>query len=205
MKILIGLPFLKVNSGNYIARAFDLKREFLYQWTVNWRFVPEEHFLSKRFATSLLVGNGTLLLVFAATRWLKPSRRSLLQALRMAFADIPDTEQYQISNNTSPRFILTTFLSANAIGMLFARSLHYQFYAWLAWTTPFLLWQAKLHWTVIYLIYGMQEWAWNVYPSTASSSAVVVGCLIVAVAGVWYGTANDDEMKSIPEERLPLD
>jgi alpha-1,3-mannosyltransferase len=86
---------------------------------------------------------------------------------------------------------MTTILTANIIGMLCARSLHYQFYAYLAWVTPFLLWRARLHPVLQYVLWGAQEWAWNVYPSTPASSMTVVGVLAVTVAGVWWGTRKD--------------
>ena len=88
---------------------------------------------------------------------------------------------------------MTTILTANAIGMLCARSLHYQFYAYIAWTTPFLLWRAGFHPIVQYGLWAAQEWAWNVYPSTEASSLVVVSVLAIAVAGVWWGTRKDFE------------
>ena len=69
---------------------------------------------------------------------------------------------------------MTTVLTANAIGMLCARSLHYQFYAWLAWGTPFLLWRTGFHPIVQYAIWAAQEWAWNVYPSWLPPGAYVV-------------------------------
>ncbi|KAK5008097.1 hypothetical protein LTR28_004440 [Elasticomyces elasticus] len=95
--------------------------------------------------------------------------------------------QALMSRHVTPRFILTAVLSANAIGMLCARSLHYQFYSWIAWATPFLLWRAGFHPVLQYALWAAQEWAWNVYPSTGSSSMVVVAVLGVMVAGVCYG------------------
>lgn len=78
-----------------------------------------------------------------------------------------------------------------AVGMLCARSLHYQFYAYIAWSTPFLLWKAGLHPILIYAVCGSQEWGWNVFPSIDTSSIVVVGCLVIQVFSVWWGTRND--------------
>lgn len=75
--------------------------------------------------------------------------------------------------------------------MLCARSLHYQFYAYIAWATPFLLWRSGMHPILMYAVWAVQEWAWNVYPSTDISSMVVVGCLAVQVFGVWLGTRKD--------------
>lgn len=79
---------------------------------------------------------------------------------------------------------MTGLLSSLAIGLLCARSLHYQFFAYLAWATPFLLWRAGLHPVLIYAAWTLQEWAWNVYPSTNASSTVVVLSLALQVIGV---------------------
>lgn len=99
--------------------------------------------------------------------------------------------QHAISIRVSPNYILTTILTANAIGMLFARSLHYQFYAYIALATPFLLWRSGMHPILQYAMWAVQEWAWNVYPSTGLSSKVVVGVLFFTVASVWWGTRKD--------------
>jgi alpha-1,3-mannosyltransferase len=99
--------------------------------------------------------------------------------------------QHAASIRVSPNFILTTILTANAIGMLFARSLHYQFYAYIALATPFLLWRSGLHPIVQYALWLAQEWSWNVYPSTNASSATVVGVLFIQVSSIWWGTRKD--------------
>lgn len=77
--------------------------------------------------------------------------------------------------------------------MLCARSLHYQFFAYIAWATPFLLWKAGLHPVLLYTVWAAQEWAWNVYQSSNTSSMLVVACLAVQVVGVWWGTRKDFE------------
>lgn len=178
----------------YAYRSFQLSRAFFYQWTVNWRFVPEEIFLSKPFTLGLLAAHGGLLLLFGLTRWTKPSRRSLQDTLKFFFAEGIDHQvSDRIASRITPTYILTTILTANSIGMLCARSLHYQFYSWTAWATPFLLWRSGLHPTLIYAVWAAQEWAWNVYPSTDASSAMVVGSLAVTVLGVWWGTRKDGE------------
>lgn len=188
-QVLIGYPFLAVNARSYFSRAFEFTRQFLYKWTVNWRFVSEETFLSKRFALSLLLAHACLLVLFLSTRWKKPSKRSLPDFMRTMLREPRD--QDLISRRVTPQVILTTILSANAIGMLCARSLHYQFYSWLAWATPFLLWRAGFHPVLQYGLWAAQEWAWNVYPSTPASSMTVVSILAVQAAGVWWGTRKD--------------
>lgn len=52
---------------------------------------------------------------------------------------------------------------------------------------------------LIYLVWAAQEWAWNVYPSSNTSSSVVVASLAMQVFGVWWGTRND-----FPEAFRPL-
>jgi alpha-1,3-mannosyltransferase len=69
IQCLLALPFLQVNPWSYLHNAFDLGRVFLYKWTVNWRFIPEEIFLSPGWAKSLLVGHASVLIAFAVFRW----------------------------------------------------------------------------------------------------------------------------------------
>lgn len=193
LQIVIGLPFLSKNMMGYLSKAFEFSRQFFFIWTVNWRFVGESTFLSKEFSISLLVGHISTLIIFATTRWLKPAGLPVLDMVQRAlrFEEPFESKQRQVSLRVTSDYILTTILTANTIGMLFARSLHYQFYAYLAWATPFLLWRSGLHPLLQFFMWGLQEWAWNVYPSTNASSMVVVGILFVIVVSVWWGTRND--------------
>ena len=70
IQILLAIPF-RMYARSYITKAFDLGRVFLWKWTVNWRFVGHDVFLSREFAWSLLVGHFTALLLFLITRWLR--------------------------------------------------------------------------------------------------------------------------------------
>lgn len=56
---------------SYIAGAFEFTRQFFYKWTVNWRFVSEETFLSKEFSLGLLAVHLSLLAIFLVTKWRK--------------------------------------------------------------------------------------------------------------------------------------
>jgi alpha-1,3-mannosyltransferase len=71
-QILLALPFLRENFWSYLQAAFDLQRVFLYKWTVNWRFVDEETFLSSLWANGLLIGHITMLVAFGLFKWCKP-------------------------------------------------------------------------------------------------------------------------------------
>lgn len=174
---------------------------------MNWRFLSPATFLSPTFSLFLLSAHATLLLVFLSTRWTQPSQRSLVKTLKLFFSPQQNpTLTSLISQNVNPEYILTTILTANSIGMLCARSLHYQFFAWTAWATPFLLFRSGMHPVLMYGVWAAQEWAWNVYPSTDLSSAVVVGALAVQVCGVWWGTrTTGKEMQEAGEvERRKL-
>lgn len=187
----LAFPFLPVNAYGYIGRAFEFTRQFLFKWTVNWRFVGAETFLSHKFSLALAIINLSLLLFFFATRWIRPSGLSLPAFLSTIFNPPSSEAQQHLSLRVTPSFIFTTVLGSLSIGMLCARSLHYQFFAYIAWSTPFLLWRSGMHPFMIYALWAAQEWAWNVYPSTNMSSMVVVGCLIIQVFGTWWGTRKD--------------
>jgi alpha-1,3-mannosyltransferase len=193
VQFAIGIPFIMKNSRGYAARAFELSREFKFEWTVNWRMLGEDVFLSKTFAIFLLACHVTALLVFISQRWLQPTGRPL-SAMMPSFLQLksPFTlqEQLRISHYVTPEYVMTTMLSANVIGLLFARSLHYQFYAYLAWASPYLLWRATEDPFIVLLIWAAQEWAWNVFPSTDLSSRVTVGAMLATVVLVYRGTAR---------------
>ncbi|KAG7117356.1 hypothetical protein HYQ45_015891 [Verticillium longisporum] len=206
LQALIGLPFWARHMRSYWGRAFELSRQFLYKWTVNWRFVGEELFLSQGFSLALLTGHVSVLWLFITTRWLKPAQKPLsamIPALLKADSPFNPLEEIQVSGFVTAKYIMTTVLTANVIGLLFARSLHYQFYAYLAWATPYLLWRSGIPFPLVYILWGVQEWAWNVYPSTDASSSVVVGMLAFTVGSVWFGTGND-KLESAPLPKPPL-
>jgi alpha-1,3-mannosyltransferase len=182
--VLLAIPFLQENPVGYLSKAFELSRQFMFKWTVNWRFVGEETFLSREFSLGLLVLHLSLLAIFS-TVWVKPSGINVVRFLQ----DNIQGRQPPVALSRS--FIMTVLLSSLAIGLLCARSLHYQFFAYLAWATPFLLWRAGLHPILIYTAWALQEWAWNVYPSTNASSAVVVLSLALQVFGVLVNGLGD--------------
>lgn len=70
IQILLARPFLRTDSKAYLSRAFNLSRQFLFKWTVNWRFVSEDVFLSRGFSAALLTIHVTLLASLAWLKWL---------------------------------------------------------------------------------------------------------------------------------------
>lgn len=70
MKLILALPFLATNWVGYLSRAFDLGRVFIYYWSVNWKFVPEEIFLSREWGLGLLGVTALFWVIFFFGRWI---------------------------------------------------------------------------------------------------------------------------------------
>ncbi|KAM9792031.1 dol-P-Man:Man(5)GlcNAc(2)-PP-Dol alpha-1,3-mannosyltransferase [Syngnathus typhle] len=181
IQLLLGLPFLLENPVGYLTRAFDLGRQFMFKWTVNWRFLPEWLFLNRSFHFLLLAAHLLSLLLFALCRW-KRSGESPLELLKK-----PGKRKVPAQKNTVNQIVLILFTS-NFIGMCFSRSLHYQFYVWYFHTLPFLLWSGgvkKMAHLLRVLILGLVELSWNTYPSTCSSSIALQVCHVVILLCLW--------------------
>jgi alpha-1,3-mannosyltransferase len=67
---LLGLPFLITFPKQYLAKSFEFGRVFMFQWTVNWRFLGESVFLSEYFSKGLLMAHVGLLTVFLV-KWMR--------------------------------------------------------------------------------------------------------------------------------------
>ncbi|GAP84889.2 putative dolichyl-P-Man:Man c -PP-dolichyl mannosyltransferase [Rosellinia necatrix] len=201
IQFTLAVPFLRANPQGYLSRAFELSRQFFFKWTVNWRFVGEDIFLSRPFALSLLTLHASVLLWFIVNKWLKTTGKSwpaIVAPILQLRSPFNPQEEARISTQITPEYVMITMLSANVIGLLFARSLHYQFYSYLAWSTPYLLWRSGAHPLIQYGLWGLQEWAWNVFPSTNASSGVVVGVLATTVALVAAGTEQARTLSGHP-------
>ncbi|KAH7319826.1 putative NOT-56 mannosyltransferase G6G8.10 [Stachybotrys elegans] len=195
VQILTAIPFLSHNFYGYLGRAFELSRQFKFEWTVNWRMVGEDVFLSRPFSLVLLALHAVALLAFITTRWLRVTDRplaSLIPSFLKGKSPFTQLEEMHISGRVTPEYVMTTILSANIVGLLFARSLHYQFYAYLAWTTPYLLWRTLPHPLLVFPLWAAQEWAWNVFPSTPLSSTVAVGTMAITAIAAYVGTAEEE-------------
>jgi len=182
---ILGKPFLVEYPLQYLAGSFDLSRVFLFKWTVNWRFLGEDIFLDPALAKGLLLGHLCALVAFAHVKWCHSDGGLfglLCTSLRNPFKGSlkPLTSDY----------IVTVLMTSNLIGIVFARSLHYQFYSWYAQQIPFLAWRTRFPLPIkLVLIFGI-EFAWNVFPSTSFSSALLVGANVVLLAGIWLGWPN---------------
>ena len=161
-QVFLGAPFLFSYPESYLRKAFEFDRVFFYMWTVNWKFLEEEAFVSKSLSLALLIGHLTVLILFAIL-WL---RAAMKQHGKRIF----------LNQTLAPEYIVYTMFVSNFIGIAFARTLHYQFYSWYFQAVPFLLWyNASFPLVMRLVLVGMLEYAFNVFPATALSSSVLQG------------------------------
>ncbi|GAM21177.1 hypothetical protein SAMD00019534_043520 [Acytostelium subglobosum LB1] len=177
VQVLLGVPFLMRNPVGYVARAFEFSRQFMYKWTVNWRFVPVDVFLSKPWAIALLACHLFVLSLFV-WKWCR-AQGGLLNSIRLS------SPSSQPKRYLSPDYIVTLMFTANIVGMTFSRSLHYQFYLWYFHSLAFLLWHCPMLPVPLRItILGAIEYCWNVYPSTDFSSILLFICNVLIVASI---------------------
>ncbi|XP_075540210.1 alg3, alpha-1,3- mannosyltransferase isoform X1 [Dermacentor variabilis] len=172
IQLVLALPFLLANPVSYMMGAFNLGRVFLYKWTVNWRFLPEELFVDHMFHLALLALHLVVILCFLPKwiRYLKLTEWTTNKGKVLVM--FPDQ-------------ILLPLFTCNFIGMAFSRSLHYQFYVWYYHTVPYLLWSTRLSGMTCLTLWGMLELAWNTFPSTSWSSGLLHLSHFVLLVSLW--------------------
>ena len=72
--------------------------------------------------------------------------------------------------------VLLILFSGNFVGIVCARTLHYQFYAWYFQSLPLLLWSVRIPSPLRVLLWAAIETVWNLYPPTAASSLTLLAC-----------------------------
>ncbi|KAJ9543346.1 hypothetical protein OSB04_023053 [Centaurea solstitialis] len=199
VQILLGLPFLLSYPIAYLSNAFNLGRVFIHFWSVNFKFVPEPIFVSKEFALILLVAHLGLLTIFAHYRWCKHegglvsflhSRFLKLQLKTSITSSMPLNRSYNSISGLKllkREHIITTMFTGNFIGIVCARSLHYQFYSWYFCSLPYLLWRTPFPTVVRLLLFAGVEFCWNVFPSNFYSSIVLLSLHLIILWGLWTG------------------
>jgi len=179
--IQLGLawPFLQVNAIGYLRRSFDLGRVFLLKWTVNYKFLDEPNFQSPRLAIALLIMTLSAWLAFGHFRWAKSSGGLFKMVLGSRMFD---------NRRLSADHIATCMLESNLIGIVFARSMHYQFYVWYVHALPFLVWRGTLgrrsSLVGVAAIVAI-ELCFNIFPATPISSLVLQVMNVTLLVSCW--------------------
>ena len=96
--------------------------------------------------------------------------RDMLHSL-FTFASVPSK-----SHRPSASYIVTLCFLMNFVGIVFARSMHYQFYVWYFHTLPWLLYVTPLPNGVRLGLLVAIEYCWNVFPATPISSGLLALC-----------------------------
>ncbi|XP_009604382.1 dol-P-Man:Man(5)GlcNAc(2)-PP-Dol alpha-1,3-mannosyltransferase [Nicotiana tomentosiformis] len=191
VQILLGLPFILSHPASYISKAFDLGRVFIHFWSVNFKFVPEEIFVSKAFALSLLVAHLSLLLIFAHYRWCRHEdglfavvHSKIIQLkLRFSHRNMSPTNRVLQTDH-----IVTTMFVGNFIGIICARSLHFQFYSWYFYSLPYLLWKTPFPTLLRLMLFAAVEFCWNIFPSNSYSSILLLCVHLIILGGLWISS-----------------
>jgi alpha-1,3-mannosyltransferase len=157
------------------------------------QFLSEETFTSKPLSVLLLALHVTVLLYLFVYRVSSSSRSSIFRG-----------------QGLHPFYITRTLFISNFVGICFARTLHYQFYAWYFHSLPFLLWwssssSAARKWNLPIplrlLCLAAMEWSFLTFPATPLSSAMLqlVHFLILGKC-VWQMSDNNttDDNKNDP-------
>lgn len=155
------------------------------------QFLPEHIFLSKPLSLILLCLHlGTL--AYLARQWLQGV---FSQVQRRIFL-VVDPRLVWIP----PDYIVYAMCVSNFVGIVFARTLHYQFYSWYVSTVPLILWTNRYYSVPMRLVFmSLIEYAFLVYPATPKSSAL----LQLAHAGIlWSILRQTPQSMDMPVIRL---
>lgn len=183
VQLILGLPFLLNNPWAYIGAAFNFGRVFEYKWTVNWRLVPEEIFLNSTFHIALLG------LHLATIAYFMPSWTTYLRCyakLKNIGKELKPKmkKDTQVDMSTVSQLFIYPLFAANFVGIVFSRSLHYQFYLWYYHTLPYIAWCTHYQVVTRIVILGVIELCWNIYPSTVWSSGALHVCHLMLLYGL---------------------
>lgn len=96
----------------------------------------------------------------------------------------PATQKYSVHFDQATQLALLPLFLSNFIGIVCARSLHYQFYIWYFHSLPYLLWSTPFSTNVRFLLLFLIELCWNTYPSTDFSSGLLHVCHLVVLVGI---------------------
>ena len=200
----LGLPFLLANPLGYLLRAFGGFGDLNQKWSVNWKFLPAALFQSKLFPLLLLSLHLGGLAALVRFRWGGRDEGGVLRALRRA-----PLKSRTLRRRLRPEHVLTVLLGSMAIGVVFARSLHFQFYCWYWHSLPWLFWRCeRLPLALKAMAFALLEFAWSYGVEktggtpTALSAAALQAAHLVLLSAIWLApptTAHECVAISSPE------
>eukprot|EP00009_Paramoeba_aestuarina_P008513 CAMPEP_0201518120 /NCGR_PEP_ID=MMETSP0161_2-20130828/9037_1 /ASSEMBLY_ACC=CAM_ASM_000251 /TAXON_ID=180227 /ORGANISM="Neoparamoeba aestuarina, Strain SoJaBio B1-5/56/2" /LENGTH=351 /DNA_ID=CAMNT_0047915797 /DNA_START=99 /DNA_END=1154 /DNA_ORIENTATION=+ len=188
---VIASPFLITHPWNYLSRSFDLTRRFLHRWTVNFQFIPKDVFEGKVFGSILLVCT-LVTWAIVAYYWInqKGKGKKLLRG----------------NVTLSSYDIVTLMFVFNFVGVVFARTLHYQFYVWFFHQLPFLLLIGDRPMYQRGLMFFLIDVCFTVYPATQVTSVVLMICFGILLNDILTSLRppSDSVIRNLLDEFSPL-
>jgi alpha-1,3-mannosyltransferase len=97
-----------------------------------------------------------------------------------------DPKKVEIHFDQCVQLALLPIFLINFIGMMCARSLHYQFYVWYFHTLPYLSYFTEFHTSFKIILLFLIEFCWNQYPSTNFSSTLLHACHTILFMGLLH-------------------
>ena len=217
-QLVLGAPFLLRHPISYLRKAFELDRQFFFKWTVNWKFLSEEMFLSKRWSVFLLILHVGLLIIYHYRLYCHQSAYNKSNTAGTL------SSSSSSARRTTPQHILMTLFVSNFIGICCARTLHYQFYSWYFSSLPMLLWRGSSEssssatttttttnsmswccysypiWIRLCLL-GLIEYAFLTFPATPTSSMclqlahwmILIPCIVNAGVTSYHPPSSKKE------------
>ncbi|CCD25225.1 dolichyl-P-Man:Man(5)GlcNAc(2)-PP-dolichol alpha-1,3-mannosyltransferase NDAI_0E04080 [Naumovozyma dairenensis CBS 421] len=189
IQTIIALPFLKTYPMEYFENAFNFGRKFMFEWSINWQFLHEDAFNNEFFHLSLLICHVMLLLTVILIKY-PDFLLNVLESLSYPLSETITNNKDNLNSITS--IICYIVIVTNFVGVIFSRSLHYQFLSWYHWTLPLLI-----HWShmPIYLgpmWYLIHEYCWNSYPPNKGAS-ILLTCVndILLFLVIYYHGDSD--------------
>lgn len=224
-QIFIALPFLTTHPSEYLQCAFDFKRQFMFKWSINWQFIGEMGFQDSLFQKSLLVSQIIIITMVIFVNYPRNLLDDIYRSFRHPFTDIvvvnvdikvadkKESIQNDEENNNGNVFdkyeeqqlklqqvsVPILLILTNFAGVLFARSLHYQFLSWYHWTIPVLFHWSQLNMIISLILFALNEYCWNSYPPNSHASAlfILVNSIIFlsVVYTIFTNKLNNPEKK----------
>lgn len=183
VQLALGWPFLRADPIAYITSALGGFGDLQQKWSVNWKVLPAWLFYHKAFPLVLLGGHLLCLGLLTCYVWTAKQgglARALSQPPRRAL---------------HPEHVLVTLLGCNCVGVLFARSLHFQFYCWYLHGVPLLLWRCeRLPLAARFLTFVLLEYAFSygLDKSEGTSTPASSLSLQIAHAALLYALFKAD-------------
>ncbi|KAG8346998.1 putative ALG3 protein [Trypanosoma vivax] len=182
-QLLVGLPFLLHNPASYIARSFEVGRVFTYRWSVNFKCFSEETFASPVLSVFLLLFTIVSWVILWRRRWAK-RKFCRVEKPSVGAEEAPGLsykEECDLNKEISSNIVLT-LMESNMIGVIFCRSLHYQFFLWFFHSMPMVLFATRLTPMLKIISIAAIQCGFEIYPSTSKSSSF----LLAGFACTWF-------------------